>query len=536
MFKRSVSVFLAVCVAFSLLTVKIISLNYSSYAKADGATATKTLSIGSTRGNIYDINMNKLVNYEEKLLCAAKPSADAVSVVRESLSSSESETVIKSLAEGYPTLFESQKEIDTDDIKSFKVPIRYSEAQVASHIIGYIDGEGNGVSGIEKAYDDLFKQASGEISVTFSVDANGRILNGMTPTVNDKNFNSKQGVVLTIDKEIQLAAEKAMEKIEKGACAMIDCKTGALTAVVSKPDYDRKDLGSALTSNSSPLVNKAFCAYSVGSVFKPILAACAIENSADITFEHDCSGSLNVDGTSYGCINRASHGEVDLAKALQVSCNTYFIKLTQKMTAEAIHEFCSNLGFGTGAQLADGMYSQDGILPETDELKNSGKLANFSFGQGTLTATPVQLASAYAAIANGGEYKYPYLVEGTVDSDGVLTKIDKKPDSKVLSEETSEEMKKLLATVITEGNAYYGESSLCTAAGKTGTAQSGIRNENGDEILRTWFVGFFPVNEPMYAVAVLCEDGISGGKDCGPVFAEIADSVMQIMIDRANKH
>lgn len=534
MYKRLVSVFVTVCIAFSFLTVKIISLNYSSYAHAGSTTATKTLNIGTSRGNIYDIRMNKIVNSEEKILCAAKPSSEAILSVQESLSENESANIIKTLTDGYPALFESSKEINTDDVQSFHVPIRYNKNQLASHIIGYLDGEGNGVSGIEKAYNDFLLQAGGNISVTFSVDANGRILNGMTPTVNDNNFNSKQGVVLTIDKDIQLVAEKAMKSIENGACAIINCKNGAISAAVSKPDYDRNDLENALRSDNSPLVNKAFCAYSVGSVFKPILAACAIESKTDITFEHDCKGRINVNGTSYGCINKVSHGIVDLKKALQVSCNTYFIELTKKMTAERIHEFCSDLGFGTGTQLAEGIYSQDGVLPEASDLKNSGKLANFSFGQGDLTATPIQLASAYAALANGGKYRYPYLIEGTVDKDGIITETEKKPESNVLSQETSNKIKKLLESVVSEGNAYYGESSLCTVAGKTGTAQSGTYDENGDEILRTWFVGFFPVNEPLYAVAVLCENGVSGGKDCGPVFGEIADGIMQVMIDRAN--
>ncbi|MDD6021864.1 MAG: penicillin-binding protein 2 [Oscillospiraceae bacterium] len=534
MYKRLVSVFVAVCVAFSLLTVKIISLNYSSYAKAGNSTATKTLKIGSSRGNIYDIRMNKLVNAEEKTICVAKPSAEAISSVRKSLSSVSSAAVIKTLTEGYPAMFESDKDINTDDVQSFHVPVRYSSSQLANHVIGYIDGDGNGVSGIEKAYNELLTQASGELSVTFSVDANGRTLSGMSPTVNDNNFASKQGVVLTIDKDVQQVAENAMKKIKSGACAIIDCATGAITAAVSRPDYDRNDLAGAIKSDDSPLLNKAFSAYSVGSVFKPILAACAIENKTDITFEHECTGKINVDGTSYGCINKAAHGEVDFENALQVSCNTYFISLTQKMKPGIIHEFCSNLGFGTGAQLADGLYSQDGFLPDESELKNSGNLANFSFGQGDLTATPIQLAGAYAAIANGGKYKYPYIVAGTVSADGTFTEAERKPDSNVLSKETSDKMKKLLESVVTEGNAYYGEASLCTVAGKTGTAQSGIRKANGDEVLRTWFVGFFPVSDPLYAVAVLCEDGISGGKDCGPVFSEIADGVMQVMIDRAN--
>ncbi len=532
MYKRLVSVYIAVCVAFSFLTVKIISLNYSSYAKADNTTATRTINIGTSRGNIYDIRMNKLVNSEEKILCTAKPSGDAILSVQENIS--ESEDIIKTLTDGYPTLFESEKEIDTDDIQSFHVPIRYSESQIANHIIGYLDGEGNGVSGIEKAYNELLSQGGGNISVTFSVDANGRVLNGMTPTVNDNNFSSQQGVVLTIDKDIQLACEKAMQKIESGACVVIDCKTGGIAAAVSRPDYDRNDLSSALESNNSPLVNKAFCAYSVGSVFKPILASYALESKADTSFEHDCTGRIDVNGTLYGCINKSAHGEVGLEKALQVSCNTYFIKLTQNMSPDGISDFCSSLGFGTGTHFADSMYSQDGVLPDGNELKNSGKLANFSFGQGDLTATPVQLASAYSAIANGGKYRYPYLIEGTVDKDGIVTKTQTKPESNVLSKETCDKMKKLLESVVTEGNAYYGEASLCSVAGKTGTAQSGIYGDDGDEILRTWFVGFFPVNEPLYSVAVLCDDGTSGGKDCGPIFGEIADSVMQIMIDRAN--
>lgn len=534
MYKRSISAFVAICLAFSFLTFKIISLNYSSYAEAGSNSATKTLKIGASRGNIYDINLKKLVNENSRILCAAKPSAQAISDVQKNLKSADASAVIKSLAEGYPVLFESESKIETDDIKSFAVPIRYKENQIASHIIGYTNGDGDGVSGIEKAYDEMLKEASGDISVTYQVDANGRILSGFEPTVNDNNFDSKQGVVLTIDRDVQAVAEEAMEKIESGACAVIDCKTGAIAAAVSRPDYDRSDLSASLTADDSPLVNKAFCSYSVGSVFKPILASCAIENKVDLSYTHTCTGKTDVSGTSYGCINKAAHGEVDFEKALQVSCNTYFIELTQKMNVGTICDFCSNLGFGTGAQLADGMYCQDGYLPEVSELENKGQLANFSFGQGMLTATPIQLASAYAAIANGGDYKYPYLIAGTVDKEGVFTESERKPDSHVMSKSTSDKMKKLLESVVTEGNAYYGEATLCSVAGKTGTAQSGIKKDNGDEVLRTWFVGFFPANEPLYSVAVLCEDGISGGKDCGPVFSEIADGVMRVMIERAN--
>lgn len=533
MYKRTVTLFLSLCLTFTFVAYRIISLNHSEYSQAGTNQASKTLVVGTSRGTIYDINFKKLVNEEEKHIAVAIPSADSIAQIKDMTDSEQAKSIAQTLSDGFPCMFETNNTSNCDDIEIFTLPVRYGENQVAPHVIGYLDNSGNGAYGIEKAYNELLSEASGEISVKLSVDANGRMLNGISPIVKNDNFSSAQGVVLTLDKDIQKIAEEAMTQIESGACVVLDCSDGSIAAMVSTPTINPNNIASAVEGVNSPFINKALCAYSVGSVFKPILTAYALENNIKLE-EHECKGTINIDGTVFGCINRYPHGEVDIKKSLQVSCNTFYINMTKDIDSEKLYSFCTNFSFGTGTALADGIYSDDGYLPDGEELENSGNKANFSFGQGKLMATPLQMASAYLALVNGGVYKYPYLVAGTTDSDGVFSESPKKPDSKILSEGTSKKMRELLESVITEGNAYYGETQSCTSGGKTGTAQSGSYSSEGKEILRTWFVGFFPASDPLYVVAVLNENGVSGGKDCGPVFSSVADSAMDLLIERAN--
>ena len=533
MYKRTVSLFVALCLTFSFVIYRIISLNYGDYSPAGNAAATRTLTVASSRGMIYDVNMKKLVNAEEKKIAVALPGADSVSAIEEMTDEEQAKSIIGTLSDGFPCMFETQINSPCDDIKVFDVPVRYGNSQLASNIIGYLDNEGKGAFGIEKAFDDILCDAQGDVSVTVTVDANGRMLGGISPVINNNNFSSPQGVVLTIDKDIQQIAEKAMTGIESGGCVVLDCSDGKISAMVSTPALNTADLSESLTNTNKPFVNKALSAYSVGSVFKPILTAYALENNISIE-EFECHGSIRVSDTVFGCINRNPHGKINLAESLQVSCNAFYINLTKDIDSERLSSFCSNFSFGTGSLLADGIYGADGYLPDSEELENSGNKANFSFGQGKLMASPLQMAAAYNALVNGGYYRYPYLIAGTVDGEGKFTQTKRKPDSKILSDNTSRKMRGLLESVITEGNAYYGETKNCTSGGKTGTAQSGSYNYKQEEILRTWFVGFFPVSDPLYVVAVVNENGVSGGKDCGPVFSSIADGIMDLLIERAN--
>lgn len=536
MTKRGLSLYIAVCVMFSCILYKIISLNYSSYAKAEGSYSSKTLLIGQSRGNIYDINMKRLVNGTEKYVCAAKPGAYSLSYLNSIDDEEKKNSLISQLTKGQPVVFESDKALKNEDIESFSVRERYDESDFLCHVIGYTDSASHGVTGIEKAFDDFLSEESGSLSVTFETDANGRVLSGIVPTVSDNNFNSCAGVILTVDAEIQKIAERAMKnsQIKSGACVILSAQDAGISAMVSTPSFSRSELSKAVESKNSPLVNKCLSAYAVGSVFKPVIACAALENGVNTDFGYECDGVTEIGSQKYCCNNKTSHGKVNLRGALEASCNTYFIELTKKLKSEKLYDFCTSLGFSSGAYLCEGIYSDDGIFPEKEELENAGQKANVSFGQGNLTATPVQLAAAYLAIADGGYYKYPYLVKGKMNSDGSVQEFSKKPDSRVISEKTCKTVKEDLISVVKNGNAYNAECALCTVAGKTGTAQSGSYDELGNEILRTWFVGFFPANEPRYAVSVLCENGKSGASDCAPVFKEIAENIMELLIERAN--
>ena len=147
------------------------------------------------------------------------------------------------------------------------------------------------------------------------------------------------------------------------------------------------------------------------------------------------------------------------------------------------------------------------------------------FGQGKLTASPLQIANCFAAIANEGIYNEPYVYKGKIDSNGNLTPITKNEGKRVLSESTCKEIKNAMAYTTTLGTGKSAYSSLFDSCTKTATAQSGQYDENGVEIKYCWFVGFFPIENPKYVICILKENGSSGGTDGAPVFKEISENI-----------
>ena len=213
-----------------------------------------------------------------------------------------------------------------------------------------------------------------------------------------------------------------------------------------------------------------------------------------------------------------------MASALESSCNTYFINLSQRLNSERLLSLCRRLGFGESDTLAPSMVTAEGTLPTAEGLKVKGNLANFSFGQGDFSATPLQLASAYHALATGYTVT-PVLVRGLTNSEGLMTLTGKSEKEKIFSDSTVKQIREMLAGVVSDGLADRAKSDLLSLSGKTGTAQSGIY-EDGEEICRTWFTGFFPSANPNYIVVVLDEKGESGNIDCAPVFKKVCEGIV----------
>ena len=293
----------------------------------------------------------------------------------------------------------------------------------------------------------------------------------------------------------------------RGCILVMDTATGEVLASVSMPTFDPRNIAASIRADDTSLINRPLRAFSAGSVFKVVLAAAAYESGLD-WYTHDCTGELELAGPTYRCAQGRAHGEVNLRGALEQSCNTYFIELGQLLGAARILSTAEQFGFGTAVQLAPSLRSAAGTLPDAQTLANDGQLASFSFGQGALTVTPLQITAMMNTVANGGVYCTPAFVKGIADSTGaVAAPLEPSAPRTVCDEKTAKVLRSMLVSVVTEGIGAEARPAAGMAGGKTGTAQTGQYDENGEELLNYWFSGFYPAQAPRYTVTVL-QDGI----------------------------
>lgn len=509
---------------FMALMVRIAYINFSDYSSAGQNQSQRTLTIGTTRGKIYDRNMDLLVDCESRKIAAVTPAIGSAEYLKDYFSQ---EILNERIEKGFPFTAQVKAEINNEFIRTFSVPVRYSGESLATHLIGYLNSEAtDGVSGLEKSYNNYLKENGGKLTVSFDVDAKGRVLAGMDKYINDDNFNSSAGLVLTVDKRIQEIVEQELKNstIKSGCAIVMHVNNGEIMAVASVPDYNANDVASYLTAENSPFINKVLQSYSVGSVFKPLISAAAIENGYDTESEYECTGSIEIGDSVFGCYNHKAHGKVNMEGALQNSCNTYFINLIMQLDIYYLLSLCQKIGLGTETAIADGITASEGKVPSSDSLRQKGNLANFAFGQGELMLTPVQMVKLYHLLATG-KYIEPTVILGFADKNGAVTEKGTGVPQKLLKDETVTLLRSMLLSVTEKGNATNAKSDKIALAGKTGTAQSGIY-ENGKEICRTWFSGFFPAKNPHYIVVVLNEKGEGGNADCAPVYRKICERIV----------
>ena len=511
MLKRWVALFAAVCVLLGALLWRTMEVSVSFSAPALRQSHTRTLTVGESRGVIYDRSLQPLAPSGTRLMAAAVPCEAARETLKTLFGA---ETAQRLLEKGAPWVGETQTAVQTDFVRTFSVPVRRSANTLAAHLVGQTDGSGQGISGIEKAFNAVLSANSGFLAVRFPVDATGRVLPGEAKEIAYSNFRSHGGVALTIDRRLQQLTEQALAEsnIESGCAVMMDVQSGELLAMASVPGFDADEA----KAEKSPFANKALGVYSVGSVFKPLLAAFALEQGVSQAFSYTCTGACRVGDTRFPCFGEKAHGKQTMKQALENSCNTYFIRLMEEIDAAAFLSFCKSLGFGSPVPLCEGLSCGGGCLPNSNDLLLPGERANLAFGQGRLLASPVQILSVYQLLATGVQFP-PTAVLGEVDANGQFRRETPFAGVRRLNGQTVRKMRKLLAASATAVGAEGG-------AGKTGTAQSGVF-EHGKEVCRTWFAGFFPANDPKIAVVILNENGTSGAKDCAPVFRRMMESV-----------
>ena len=511
-----------------LLTAACVSIARISggakYVAAAEGQSVYRLDAAQARGVIYDCHLRPLVSEKRKWVAAVAPTIEAIGTLEKATKGAYRDRLALALEDGKPFLMELERSLDSPFIDMFSVPVRYEEDQLAPHVIGYLDGFGSGASGIELAMNDVLEGHSGQAVVYYQVDALGRVVAGGDRQVADTLKESRGGVALTLDAEIQALAEQAASPLGKGAVVVTEVPNCEIRALVSLPDYSPADLGAAAESTDGALVNRAFCAYAPGSVFKLACAAAMLESGGNLLESYECTGVVNAGGMLFHCFDGIAHGKVDLKAALEKSCNCYFINLGRSLGGQSILSMAYNLGFGEEQEFGRGLFTQAGELPSADALLNSRALANFSFGQGGLTVTPVQLCGMANAIASGGVYSTPKLIAGTVDNELRLTEASPISDQtlRVMSDSTAKFLRDCMEGAVKEGTAKPGAPTNCVAGVKTGTAQTGIR-EKGEELLHFWYCGYLcDESGPRYCITVLKESTPEDYGVTAHVFRELA--------------
>ena len=513
------------------LVIRLYLLTADGGLPASAQSSARSIVAASSRGMIYDRNLCALVRRNNRWLVCVLPGAASAQTLKQALSEAEYNDYYEKLQRGSLVIFETDSpELYTScpDIAVLNVSDRYTSPQTAAHIIGHLNSDSSrGVYGVEKCFDEYLSQYSGSLTLYYNTDALGRVLTGADARVHDSGYNSAAGIALTLDSDLQQITEQALASCgyKTGAAVVLDANTAQLLACASVPVFDCNNVAASLTDADSPFLNRALTSYCVGSVFKLVVAAAALESGIDESFSYTCTGSCVKGGTRFACHKASGHGELDMKTAFTVSCNTYFIELAQHVGAQQLLFYAESFGFTGEIELLPGFSTDAAVLPELASIDSPAALSNLAFGQGGLLATPVHLAACYLAAINGGTYYAPTLYAGKVDAYGELTDAPEPSlPKKVISVKTSKLLKDYLFLTVQNGSGKPAKSDNYLCGGKTATAQTG-RFDGRREILNAWFVGYYPYNNPKYIIAVIKEDGTTGSADAAPVFSKICNAL-----------
>jgi penicillin-binding protein 2 len=344
---------------------------------------------------------------------------------------------------------------------------------------------------------------------------------------------------VALDVSLQKAAAEALGDRAGGVVAL-DPRTGAVRVLYSSPTFDPTVFGGRLSRTdwqdlqedpNHPLQNRCLQGvYPPGSTIKPFLALAGLsEGLIDSNTTVFCNGSIVLYGHRFHCWRRGGHGFVNLERALSESCDVYFYLLGQKLGIENMAAWLRRFGFGERTGI-DPPFESAGLIGTPDwsrRVRNTpwypGEAVSMSIGQGPLLVTVVQLARAFAMLANGGRPSYPRLVPVQSEEAPPL-KIDQH-DLKMVND--------ALAKVVHGPNGTAHRLSALPIAGKTGTAQvvrlqEGVKSDDLESHLRhhAWFVGWAPLDEPEIVVAAIVEHGGDGSRSAAPVVGRVIEAYL----------
>lgn len=395
-------------------------------------------------------------------------------------------------------------------------------------------GDEKGKLGIEATLDDQLRGQAG--SRTLIKNDRGKIVG----LFDAKPPQLGADVTLTLDAPVQYLVSKVLRRTGRAAAVVMDVRTGEILAMASVPDYNPNDFIPSIDADvykaylknpNSPFTDRCTSGFAPGSTFKLATAVAGAVNGL-ATRSFSCEGFVSYGSYQPQCWlyrqSRSSHGSLDLPSAIQRSCNPYFYKFGNALGSERLVAGMAMMGFGkpTGLPLPN---ESAGLLPGSREWKqlnrgrslSQGDVAQMSIGQGQVLATPLQLCAMVSCIANGGRYYEPRIVKSVILPNGTPL-VEDQPKLRLdlvkegVKPSDLELIRRGMWKAVNEAGGTAGRAGLpdVDVAGKTGTAQA---SDDGKPSHNSWTVAFAPYEEPKYAVAVMVQNGKSGGKVCGPL-------------------
>lgn len=579
---------------FRLFYLQIVDGNYLSGLATSQQTKSEVIS--SKRGNIYDATGTPLAISETVDTISINPKKITKSTGDQDTKAYK-ELVAKGLSKIFDLNYEDTlkkvnsknsvetiaKKVEEDKVNELKqwmndnkitVGINidedskryYPNGSVASQVIGACGTDNQGMAGVEYSYDSILKGVSGQI-VTSKDASKGEIPNSVESFVAaEDGYNLN----LTIDVQIQRIVEKYLKKAvddndcEKGGnCIIMKPSTGEILAMASYPDYDLNDPYTPTSYyadnwdklSSSERWERIYNMWSVrsvsemyepGSVFKLITAAVALEENittTDKAGDFTCNGIQVIKGNTkeqdvkIKCWHYpSSHGKLSLRQALMYSCNPSLIQLGQRIGAKTLYKYYDAFGFfdktnvGLSGEATGYFYDLDDVGPV--------ELATMSFGQ-RFTITPLQMITALAAEVNGGYLMQPTLVKSmtNVDTGEVITN-EPKTIRQVISSQTSDKIKDMMHSVVTDGTGKNAAVKGYTVGGKSGTSEPIAADKSAGYVAS--FAAISPVDDPQIVILVTLykptNTSHSGGTVSAPVVSSILSEVLPYLgIEPDNK-
>jgi penicillin-binding protein 2 len=425
-----------------------------------------------------------------------------------------------------------------------------SSDEIERHPDVYVPGDVAGRRGVERSMEEVLRGRAGE-EVSFR-DGKGRQLDftrGEQPLANLKYEPAIPGnnVVLTLDLEIQKVLRDALAKEQSAGVVVMEADTGEVLGIYSTPPYDPNDWAGRLTAARkkeyddnffNPLINKAATAFPPASSFKIVTALAALsEGLVTPDTKVNCPGFFDYSGHRFGCYNKYGHGDLDLHRALIVSCDVYFYRLGEWLGMDRLEQYASMLGLGkkTGIEIGE----DRGLVPSREWHERHSKggfqpgfTISTAVGQKDIRATPIQMAMVMAEVVNGGHVIHPFLVDRVEDMHGNMVRSLRRQSSETLDlpKEYLQFLKLAMAEAVDreDGTGFKARLESIKVGGKTGTAEAKQVMKGVEPYIarwlaedHSWFVGFAPVNHPRIVIAVIVEHGGYGGNVAAPLASKI---------------